>query len=291
MKMILRISPSRQKAWRMLEHIYGQGDYAPERNLTNRLGIGAFQLEAGYPMRDAKHDAALLLAKHHNKGKEARHLIFSAEEMPNATEAEYQHAIAGVVAAAVDFAKSEAPGHDYIIQAHLDRHHPHAHMALCASAGQRCIDWGPKDLVRFQGLEFLAPATQTRYQLEPGRGKGKRPAGVGRVAYDHAVAHDFHATKEHTTAERLDYERVFQAIASGELTVSRRNKAGQPLSVLIDGKPVRLSKIRKAAQASPGPDSSEAPNSAPGTAPAPGNTQRRARPRPQRRANSRVRTR
>jgi hypothetical protein len=53
MKMILRISPSKQRAWRMLEHIYGQGDYAPERDITNRLGIGAFQLEAGYPLRDA----------------------------------------------------------------------------------------------------------------------------------------------------------------------------------------------------------------------------------------------
>ena len=85
-------------------------------------------------------------------GARTRHLIFSAEEMPNATEAEYQHALDGVVAAALDFAMKEAPGHDFIIVPHKDRHHPHCHLALCASDSERCIDWGVSDLKNFQGL-------------------------------------------------------------------------------------------------------------------------------------------
>lgn len=295
----------------MLEHIYGQGDYAPERAVTDRRGEVRYQLEAGVPTLDPKFDAGLLLSRHHGKGKEARHIIFSAEEMPNATEAEYQHALSGVVDAAVDFATTQAPGHDFIIVPHKDRHHPHCHAVLCASDSDRCIDWGAKDLKNFQGLSFLRPETQQHYQLISGRGRGKRPAGVGRISYANAVNHVFHATVEHETANKLDYEHILQAIADGIITVSRKTKAGKPLSVLIDGKAVRLSTLRKAS-GNAGSDDSAADatgslgtGSFPGTAhpakitqtaqptvaavaPA-GATQRRTRPRPQPRAARSVR--
>lgn len=289
MKMILHISPSRQKAWRVLEHVYGQGDYSPERQSTDRVGPLHYQLEAGFPTRDPKFDAGLLMAKHHGKGKEVRHLIFSGEEMPHATPATFQFALDAVVAAAVDFAASQAPGHDYIIVPHQDRHHPHCHLALCASAGERGIDWGAAQLKNFQSLAFLRPETQQHYQLISGRGRGKRPAGVGRISYANAVNHEFHATKEHQTAVKLDYERILTAIETGELAVSRKTKSGKPLSVVLDGRIVRLSTLRKAANApagSTGPAQPTAPSVA-----APGQGRRRSRPRPRQRANGPVRSR
>jgi len=289
MKMIVRVSPSKQRAWRMLVHIYSQGDYKAERDISNRVGEVRYQLASGVPTLDPKFDANLLLSRHHGKGKEARHLIFSGEELPNATEAEYQHALDGVVAAAVDFAMNEAPGHDFILVPHRDRHHPHCHLALCSSNSRRGIDWGPNDLKNFQGLSFLRPATQQLYQLISGRGRGKRPAGVGRISYANAVTHDFHQTNEYELANKLDYEAILKAIADGVLTVSRRTKSGKPLSVLIDNKPVRLSTLRKAAQAGTGsgPGGGE-DSAAPGAVASPRPQQRRARPRPQPRAQGRV---
>ena len=201
--------------------------------------------------------------------------------MPNATPAAFQFALNAVVAAAVDFAATQAPGHDYIIVPHSDRFHPHCHLALSASNSRRCIDWGPNDLKIFQGLSFLASATKALYQLEPGRGKGKRPAGVGRVAYDHAVAHDFHQTKERSLAERLDYDKILKAVAAGDIGVSRRAKNGKPLSIIIDGRRVRLSTLRKAAEAGPGPGPGGGEDSA-----APCAT---AAPRPNRRRSTRAR--
>lgn len=290
MKMILRISPSKQRAWRMLEHIYGQGDYKAERDIANRVGEVRFQLEAGTPTHDHHFDAGLLLARHHGKGKEAKHVIFSAEELPHATPEQYQHALNGVVAAALDFAAKHAPGHDFILVPHLDRHHPHCHMVLCASDSERCIDWGPSDLRGFQGLDFVSPENKARYQLEPGRGKGKRPAGVGRVAYDHAVAHDFHQTKERSLAERLDYDKILKAVADGDIKVARRTKNGKPLSVFLDGKAVRLSTIRKAAAAGTGSGPGDGQNGgAAQIIAAPRSTRRRAHRRSQPRANAPVR--
>lgn len=285
MKMIVRVSPSRQKAWRMLEHIYGQGDYAPERNVTDRRGEYRYQLDAGVPTFDPHFDAGLLLTNHHGKGKEARHVIFSGEEMPHATETEYQHAIAAMVSAAVDFAAVYAPGHAYIIQSHLDRFHPHAHMVLCASDGQRCVDWKPEQLKKIQGLDFLSETTKAQYQLISGRGRGKRPAGVGRISYANAVNNEFHATKEHQTAVKLDYERILQAITDGDITVSRKTKNGKPLSVVLDGRVIRLSTLRKAN--APAGSSGPAQPTAPSVA-APGQGRRRARARSQQRANGRV---
>jgi hypothetical protein len=290
MKMILRVSPSKQKAWRMLEHVYGQGDYKAERNIANRVGEVRYQLASGFPTLDPQFDAQLLLANHHGKGKEARHLIFSAEELPNATPEQYQHALDGVVAAAVDFARVEAADHDFIIVPHCDRHHPHCHMVLCASSGQRCIDWGPDQLKKFQGLDFVTPATKALYQLIPGRGAGKRPPGVGRVAYDHAVTHDFHQTNERNLANKLDYELILKAINDGDIQVSRRTKAGKPLSVVLDGKVVRLSTLRKASLAAsdPGPGGGEAAGAPRTVATARQNRRSSARPRPQSRANGRI---
>lgn len=289
MKMIVRISATKQKAWRIAEHIYGQGDYKPERNITNRLGPRAFKLNVGYPTGHPKFDAALLLAHHHGRGKEARHLIFSGEELPTATPEQYQHAIAAMVAAAEDFAAKHAPGHAYIIQSHLDRFHPHAHMIMCASNGQRCIDWGPEQLKGFQSLDFLSTTTQNKYQLEPGRGHGKRKPGVGRIAYNHAVTGELHQTKEQQLAERLDYELILAAIDAGTITVSRRTKSGKPLSVVIDGRVIRLSTIRKAAAnaAIPNGDSGHAatPTATPRT------ERRRSRARPKQHARVLVRCR
>jgi hypothetical protein len=285
MKMIVRVSPSKQRAWRMLEHIYSQGDYKAERDISNRVGEVRYQLASGVPTLDPKFDANLLLSRHHGKGKEARHLIFSGEELPNATPEQYQHALNGIVAAALDFAAARAPGHDFILVPHSDRHHPHIHLILAASNSERCIDWGPNDLKKVQGLDFVSPAVQALYQLEPGRGKGKRPPGVGRVAYDHAVAHDFHETHEQKIAVKLDYERILQAITDGDITVSRKTKNGKPLSVVLDGRVIRLSTLRKAnaPAGSTGPAQPTAPSVA-----APGQSRRRARARSQQRANGRV---
>lgn len=107
---------------------------------------------------------------------------------------------------------------------------------------------------------------------------------MGRVAYSSAVSNQFHSTKEHALAESLDYERILHAIEAGELVVSRRSKAGKPLSILIDGKAVRLSTLRKANGVNPA-----APPADPGAAQSPGIAGRRSRGRSQRRTNGPVR--
>jgi len=245
MKMILRISATRQKAWRVLEHVYGQGDYAPERNIADRLGPKAWSLPTGYPTGDPHFDAELLLSNHHGRGKEARHVIFSAPEMPEATEEQYQNAVNAMVASAQDFAQKHAPGQSYIVQGHRDRFHPHSHLIICSSNGKKCIDWGPEQLKGFQSLDFLSEATRNKYNLEPGRGQGKRPRGVGRIAYNHAVQGDCQKTLERQTAEQFSYEKIMEGIDAGTIQVARRTKAGKPISVLLGGKKIRLSTLRK----------------------------------------------
>jgi len=244
MKMIVRISATKQKAWRIIEHVYGPGDYKAERNITNRLGPKAWNLPTGYPTGDPKFDAMLLLADHHGKGKEARHVIFSAPEMPEATEEQYQNAVNAMVASAIDFANKHAPGHAYIVQGHLDRFHPHSHLIL-NSVHKKRVDWGPEQLRGFQSLDFLSPTTKNKYSLEPGRGQGRRPKGVGRVSYDHATAGEFNKTRERQTAEQFDYASVLKGIDAGTINVARKTKAGKPISVHLNGKTIRLSTIRK----------------------------------------------
>lgn len=146
------------------------------------------------------------------------------------------------------------------------------------------FDWKPADLVRFQGLEFLTPGTREKYNLISGRGRGRRSAGVGRISYANAVNQEFHATKEHTLATQLDYEHILHAIEAGELVVSRRTKAGKPLSVILDGKVVRLSTLRKASGAD-----TTTPPADPGTAQSPGIAGWRSRGRPHHRAHGLVR--
>ena len=205
--------------------------------------------------------------------------------MPGASPVIYMHALAGVIATALDFLRTEAPGHDFILQPHVDRCHPHCHVVLCASDSVKCIDWGPSDLVGFQGLGFLRAETLQKFPLVPGRGRGKRPAGVGRVAYDSAVSNSFHPTKEHSVANKLDYELILRAIEAGELQVSRRTKSGKPLSVFVDGRPVRLSTLRKTATSAPsGGDCGNAG----GIAATAGNAQRRSRRRPKGKSNGPV---
>jgi hypothetical protein len=253
MKMIVRISATKQPAWRVLEHVYGEGDYRPERRINSRLGPRCYQLEAGVPTGDAKFDSKLLLAAHHGRGKEVRHVIFSGQEMPDANEADYQQAIQAVIAAAHDFAAVHAPGQAYIIQGHLDRFHPHAHMILCASNGMKCIDWGPQQLKGFQSLDYLSAKTKSQYQLEPGRGAGKRKPSVGRLAYDNAVNGEHHKTQDRQTAEQFSYAKVLEGIKAGTIEVSRRAKSGKPLSVLLGGKKIRLSTLRKTATTTSNP--------------------------------------
>ena len=247
---IMRISPGRPQAWRVLEHFYGEGDHKPERDITTRIVPGHFRLEAGFPIRDPHFDSRLLLARHHGRGKEVRHLIFSTQEMPGASNEEYMHALAGVVAVAKDFLAKVVHNHDFILQPHADRIHPHCHVALCSSDGSKCVDWKPKDLIGFQGMDFVTSATREQFNIVSGRGRGQRPVDVGRVAYDSAVKHEFHSTVERKTADALNYELILNAIQSGELEVTRRTKAGKPLSVRLDGKTVRLSTLRKATIAS-----------------------------------------
>jgi hypothetical protein len=242
---ILRVSPSRQKAWRVLEHFYGEGDYKPERDITSRIVPGHYRLEAGFPTRDPHFDSRLLLARHHGTGKEVRHLIFSTREMPDASPTQYMHALAGVVAVAMDFLAKEVPNHDFILQPHIDRYHPHCHVALCASNGSKCVDWSPKDLIRFQGMEFVSAATKENFNIVAGRGRGTRKRGVGRLAYDNAVAGEHNKTQEAKTAEQFSYAKVLEGIEAGTIEVARKTKAGKPLSVILAGKRVRLSTLRK----------------------------------------------
>ncbi len=81
--------------------------------------------------------------------------------------------------------------------------------------------------------------------MVPGRGAGKRPPGVGRVAYDHAVTGDLHKPVERRKAEQFDSDRIMEGIAQGSIEVARRNKKGEATSVLLDGKRIRLSTLRK----------------------------------------------
>jgi hypothetical protein len=107
------------------------------------------------------------------------------------------------------------------------------------------VDWGPEQLKGFQSLDFLSEKTKNTFHLEPGRGQGRRPKGVGRIAYNNAVAGELHKTQERTTAEQFDYASVLKGIDAGTVEVTRKTKAGKPLSVRLNGKTIRLSTLRK----------------------------------------------
>ena len=280
MFLILRFQKERRLG-RILKHNYRlQGKAAAERNYADRRLWKTARCESGcLTFSDWKYDCDLLMTNHHGKGREGRGFILSAPEMPDITEDEFETKLKGigevgaelmnlrvaekrtngkwsfrllrpdeqpdkVAGESLAFDLSELP---YSLLGHRDRFHPHTHGAFCASNGYRCIDFSPRHLIWLQSFAWVSERVRNLYQIESGRGHGRRSREVGRVSYGAATKADYGLSREMNIAQSAPiYSEIIEKIGRGEIEVARRRKDGTPISVLIAGKKIRLSTLRKA---------------------------------------------
>ena len=127
------------------------------------------QPDSGNPreMRDN-----LLRLNHASKSKEqAKHVVLSFEDT---TDPAARRAAARILRRMTfEFLKAYAPGCASLAFVHLDRAHPHCHLIIANSDGERAIHWTPKMIREMQSMTWLSRDLSTL--VESGR-KGHRRA-------------------------------------------------------------------------------------------------------------------
>jgi hypothetical protein len=71
-----------------------------------------------------------------------------------------------------EFLKLYAPGCAALVFAHKDRLHPHIHMVISNSDGEKSLHWTPNELRRMQSMEWMAKDLQT--VIQSGRKKSRK---------------------------------------------------------------------------------------------------------------------
>ena len=127
------------------------------------------QPDSGNPreMRDN-----LLRLNHASKSKQmAKHVVLSIEDT---TDPAARRAAARILRRMTfEFLKAYAPGCASLAFVHLDRAHPHCHLIIANSDGERAIHWTPKMIREMQSMTWLSRDLSTL--VESGR-KGHRRA-------------------------------------------------------------------------------------------------------------------
>lgn len=171
-----------------------------------------------------------------------RHVVISAED--NMGEESRREAFACLAAVALDWIKAFAPSSNYLAVSHDDRRHPHIHLLLANSdpAHDECrLAWSPGTVSQMQSLEFVSDANRKQFCIESGRHRGATRREQGGMPYPGARL-DALKLANMTDKEIKEYEH------RNELTVGRRNKAGQVTSVVFQGRRIRLTTIRQMGQ-------------------------------------------
>jgi hypothetical protein len=124
------------------------------------------QPDSGNPreMRDN-----MLRLNHASKSKEqAKHVVLSFEDETNPAA---RRAAARILRRMTfEFLKVYAPGCASLAFVHLDRKHPHAHLVVANSNGERSIHWTPKMLREMQSMSWLS--NDLSLMVQSGRKRG-----------------------------------------------------------------------------------------------------------------------
>jgi hypothetical protein len=167
----------------LIKHCIGEGRSVREvDDGKSRVDAIIAQGLAGQP--DSKNPRAmrdnLLRLNHGGKSKEvAKHVVLSFEDETNPAA---RRAAARILRRMTfEFLKTYAPGCASLAFVHLDRAHPHCHLIIANSNGERAIHWTPKMIREMQSMTWLSRDLSTL--VESGR-KGHRRAV--HDAYPHA---------------------------------------------------------------------------------------------------------
>ena len=158
----------------LLKHCGGEGRSAKEIDdgQSRVAAIDAYGLAGGVDMDKMGELRDNLLRQHHGgKSKElTKHIVISCEDTfdPAARRA----AIRILRRAAMEFLKVYAPGCSALTFAHNDRLHPHIHLVISNSNGEKSLHWTPNELRQMQAMEWLAKDLQT--VLQSGRKKSRK---------------------------------------------------------------------------------------------------------------------
>jgi len=171
-----------------------------------------------------------------------RHVVISAEDVAGAERR--LDAFACLAAVAQDWIQAYAPNTNFLAVSHDDRRHPHIHLLLAnsdRSHDESRLAWSPSTVSEMQSLDFVSDATKETYLIESGRHRGISRREQGGMPYPGARL-DALKLANMTDNDIKEYEH------RNELTIGRRNKAGEVTSVVFQGRRIRLSTIRQMGQ-------------------------------------------
>jgi len=212
---IVRVCRNVKRGKRFVAYIYRDG----ARLLIGGNLIGGL---TGDPSRD--YDSLIL--GHHGAGRLLRSVVISLD-CPTSPAMVALHSD-GLARCAVAFCAKFAPGSPFVFAVHKNGGKLHCHVLPQNSTGEKCLEWGPDILKEMQGFQWSV-------EFESGRGKGLN-AVKGRTSYPGKT----------TTAAKLsgmDVEGLKSVLGSGDLAVSRRRKDGSPLSLVYDGRKIRVQTV------------------------------------------------
>jgi hypothetical protein len=158
----------------LLKHCGGEGRSAKEIDdgQSRVAAMDAYGLAGGVDTAKMGELRDNLLRQHHGgRSKElSKHLVISCEDTldPAARRA----AIRILRRVAKEFLRVYAPGCSALAFAHNDRLHPHIHLVISNSNGEKSLHWTPNELRRMQSMEWLAKDLQTA--LQSGRKKSRK---------------------------------------------------------------------------------------------------------------------
>lgn len=171
-----------------------------------------------------------------------RHVVLSAEDMSDT--AERVNAFAALADVAEQWLAAFAPSSPYLAIAHDDTAHPHVHLLIAnhdLHNDEARLAWSPSTVSAMQSLNFVSQETKQQFCIESGRHRGATRREQGGMPYPGARL-DALKLANMTDKEIKEYEH------RNELTVGRRNKAGQVTSVVFQGRRIRLTTIRQMGQ-------------------------------------------
>jgi len=175
---------------------------------------------------NAKQDYESLILGHHGSGRLLRSLIVSLD-CPSTDESVKMHS-AALGQCCADFCKRFAPDSHYLYGVHRQGKKIHAHLLVCNSDGEKCLEWGRDVLREMQGFGWTV-------EFETGRGKGKNQV-VGKTCYP----------GKNTVAAKLAgmaVEELKSLLDVGDLVVTRKRKDGSPVSLTFEGRKLRVQSI------------------------------------------------
>jgi hypothetical protein len=168
-----------------------------------------------------------------------RHIVISAED----TEAmpERLDAFAALTDVAQQWLAAYAPHSPFLAITHDDTRHPHIHLLVAnmvPDEDEARLAWSPSLVSEMQSMAFVSEDTQKEFSIESGRPRGATRRERGGMPYPGAQLDALKLAKM-TDEEIKHYEH------RNELTIGRRNKAGEVTSVVFKGRRIRLSTIRQ----------------------------------------------